>query len=90
MSGIDDFLKEVEADELADKAALSSKLSIAEYAKLRGIEPQRVHYYCRGGRLEKETCPWCGRKVIDVEKADILFGFKEVEADEDEENDEEQ
>jgi len=75
MSSIDDFFKQIEDDERADRAELESKLTPIDYGKLRGIAPQRVYQKIRNGKLEIERC-LCGRKVIDVAKADESFGFE--------------
>jgi hypothetical protein len=73
---IDDFMKQIEDDERADRAELESKLTPIDYGRLRGIAPQRVYQAIRNGKLEVERC-LCGRKVIDVAQADIKFGFKD-------------
>lgn len=49
------------------------KLSVADYAKLRGFQPQLVHYYIRRGEIPVERCSCCGAKVIDVEVADKVM-----------------
>lgn len=79
---IDDFIKQVEQDELEDKAAVLKKMTPIEYARARGIAPQKVYYNIRNHKLNFGYCD-CGRKVIDIEEADTLFKFKvEKEADE--------
>jgi hypothetical protein len=52
------------------------KLSVADYSKLRGLQPQLVHYYVRKGDLVAEKCECCGGKVIDVETADKVLKVK--------------
>lgn len=52
------------------------KLSVADYSKLRGLQPQLVHYYIRQDRIQVEKCPCCGGKVIDVEQADQVMKVK--------------
>lgn len=74
--GIEEFLRAVEADELADKVATQTKATPIEYARSRGITPQRVYYLIRNKRLDKERCV-CGRPVIDIEDADTVLGFNE-------------
>jgi hypothetical protein len=54
------------------------RMAIGEYAKLRHITPQNVHYYIRQKRLEKYKCD-CGRFVVDTHEADIAMGFKKKE-----------
>lgn len=45
-------------------------MSVGDYAKLRGQQPQLVHYYVRKGAIETRKCECCGAKVINVEQAD--------------------
>jgi hypothetical protein len=66
--GIDDFIAQAEADELAD----AIKLPPIQYAKLRGIYPQKVYSAIRAGKLEQRNCD-CGRKIVVVEEADEYF-----------------
>lgn len=68
IENIDDMIRQMELDDLAD----TTKLSPREYGKLRGISPQLVYYHIRQGRVMIEHCI-CGRKVIDVKKADEFF-----------------
>jgi hypothetical protein len=65
------FLNEadVERAELLDQAETVGFLTPGEYAKLRNMRPQLVHYYIRVGVLEKERCQ-CGRWVIHVDTSD--------------------
>lgn len=49
------------------------KLSVSDYAKLRGLQPQLVHYYIRKGEIVTEKCACCGAKVIDVKVADKVM-----------------
>jgi hypothetical protein len=73
----DDLIRRIEADELADKLDAArdgtAKMSVREYAKVKGLEPQLVYYYIRNGKIDQEHCPCCGRKVIDVKSADEFF-----------------
>lgn len=81
--GIDDIIRQMEEDELEDKAEATTHLTPIEYAKLRGIKyPQTVYYAIRHGHLKPEQC-MCGRKVINIEAADKHFGFKKEEPEED-------
>jgi hypothetical protein len=66
--GIDDFIKQAEADELED----ATKLPPIQYAKLRGIYPQKVYAAIRSGKLQQKPCD-CGRKIVVVEEADEYF-----------------
>lgn len=73
--GIDDFLKQVQEDELEDRLAEQTKATPIDYAKMRGIRPQRVYYHLRRNSLTSSHCE-CGRRVIDIQEADGLFGFE--------------
>ena len=73
--GIDDFLRQVEQDELQDAAETQKYMAISSYAKARGIAPQQVHYHVRKGNLTKTRCA-CGRFVIEIAAADHYLGFK--------------
>jgi hypothetical protein len=66
--GIDDFIREAEEDERAD----ATKLPVIEYAKLRGLYPQKVYTAIRNRKLEQHWCD-CGRKVVWIEEADEYF-----------------
>jgi len=66
--GIDDFIRQAEEDELAD----ATKLPPIQYAKLRGIYPQKVYAAIRARKLEERNCD-CGRKIVVVEEADEYF-----------------
>jgi len=61
----DELIEQMQADE--SEGAI--KLSPREWAKLRDVTPQLVYYWLRNDKIETETCI-CGRKVIDVKKAD--------------------
>lgn len=60
--------------DLEDQVETVGKLTPREYARLRYMTPQNVHYHIRNKHIEVEICV-CGRKVIDVQKADEYFGF---------------
>lgn len=66
--GIDDFIREAEEDERAD----ATKLPVIEYAKLRGLYPQKVYAAIRARKLVQHWCE-CGRKVVLIEEADEYF-----------------
>jgi hypothetical protein len=80
--GIDDLLKQIQEDELTDKVELTTHATPIEYARARGIAPQRVYYALRnhGDELKTEQCK-CGRRVLDITQADIYFGFKDDETE---------
>ena len=66
----DELLRMIEEDERAD----ASILPPVQYARMRGIYPQRVYAALRNKKLETVWCP-CGRRCIDVQTADEVFGF---------------
>lgn len=88
---IDDLFRQIEEDELADKIEATTHATPIEYARSRGMAPQKVYYALRNhpDRIRTEPC-MCGRKVIDITAADIYFGVtdardaNEVRGDEDE------
>lgn len=65
---IDGLLREMERDDLEG----ATKLPPIQYAKLRGIYPQKVYKAIRDKKLEPTKCD-CGRKVVVVEEADEFF-----------------
>lgn len=71
----EELLRLIEEDELQDQAA-REYMRINDYARLRGIAPQRVHYYIRTRKLKKFTCA-CGSFVVNVHAADLALGFAE-------------
>jgi hypothetical protein len=76
VGSIDEFLELVKKDEAVDQATVQTKMPINDYARARGIAPQRVHYHIRAKHLKKEQCI-CGRYVIDILAADQVFGFNQ-------------
>ena len=80
MGGIDDFLKQVEEDELEDAIAERVVARINDYARSRGVKPQLVHYYVRGERLKKSQCV-CGTWVINIDEADQVMGLQKPNGD---------
>lgn len=68
MAGIDDVIAKMMKDELED----AKRLKPIQYAKLRGLYPQRVYKAIRNRKLEVITCD-CGSKVIEVAVADEVF-----------------
>lgn len=78
--GIDDVLRQMEEDDRSDRVAEQTLASPIDYARSRGIAPQKVYKSLRDKRLEWAHCG-CGRKVIVIDEADELYGFKEVNDD---------
>lgn len=74
----DELARMIAEDEANDAAVALAKMRINDYARARGIAPQRVHYYIRNKKLARETCA-CGVGVIDVAAADIALGFRKAE-----------
>jgi hypothetical protein len=68
---IDDVIKQMELDEWDG----ATKLPPIQYARLRGIYPQKVYGAIRNGKLERTRCE-CGRPCVEVDAADEYFGFK--------------
>lgn len=73
--GIDDLLRQMQEDEEADKLETQTHATPIEYARSRGIRPQRIYYYLRNRKLVSSNCQ-CGRRVIDMAEADELLGIK--------------
>jgi hypothetical protein len=65
---IDAFIEEMKRADLEG----ATKMAPIDYAKLRGIFPQKVYKAIRDKRLAPVQCD-CGRKVVVVEEADELF-----------------
>jgi hypothetical protein len=83
MPGIDDFIRQAEEDERSD----ATKLPVIQYAKMRGMYPQKVYAVIRKGKLKEHWCD-CGRKVVIIEEADEYFKlgrFREASVSEEEE-----
>jgi hypothetical protein len=77
-ANFDDLKRLIEEDELKDRAEVTKKMPPRDYARARGIRnPQSVYYHIRAGHFKQVKCD-CGRWVIDVEEADIFYGFKKV------------
>jgi hypothetical protein len=78
----DDLMRRIEEDELKDQAELSKKMTPRDYARARGIKnAQSVYYHIKAGHVKQIKCE-CGRWVLDVEEADIFFGFKKPNLEE--------
>lgn len=71
IGSMDDLQRAIEEDELRD-AAETGTMTPINYARLRGLHAQRVYRAIRDGKLETKICG-CGRKIINVAEADILF-----------------
>jgi hypothetical protein len=71
----EELLAQMELDELKDELSLQTKATPINYAKARGIRPQKVYTALRSEKLSSEHCP-CGRRVVDIVEADEVFGFK--------------
>jgi hypothetical protein len=67
MGGIDDAIRAMEED--VEGATL---LPPIQYAKLRGMYPQKVYAALRNKRLDYAICQ-CGRKCVSIEEADEYF-----------------
>jgi hypothetical protein len=68
----DDLFAQMQADEEHDRVAGQTKATPIDYARLRGMRPQKVYAALRNGRLEWSSCE-CGRRVIVIAEADALF-----------------
>lgn len=84
MGGIDDFIRQMAEDELLDKVETTTHATPIEYARARGMMPQKVYYALRNHRdkLNTKQCQ-CGRKVLDIRAADNYFGFDDAENEDD-------
>jgi hypothetical protein len=49
------------------------KMGVIDYAKMRGLYPQKVYAAIRNHKLGTGFCSECGRKVVEVEVADEYF-----------------
>jgi hypothetical protein len=72
----EELLAQLEADERADRLTEQIKATPIDYARTRGIRPQKVYASLRSGKLEWSTCE-CGRRVIVIAEADELYGLRE-------------
>jgi len=83
-ANFDDLRRRIEEDELRDGLELSKLMPPRDYARARGIKnPQSVYYHISKGHFKQKKCQ-CGRWVIEVEEADIYYGFKKVNLTEEE------
>lgn len=51
-------------------------MSVADYAKARGMSPQIIHYYIRKEKIVPDFCE-CGRQCVNVAETDQFFKDKE-------------
>lgn len=83
MPNHDELMAQIAADELGDQLELAaegqSKMSVVEYARAKGEQPQLLYYYIRTGKIAIERCI-CGRKVIDVAGADAFLAERDKKA----------
>lgn len=68
---IDELIEQMQADELADAPLITP----VNYAKMRPISPQLVFYAIRTKKIPVEVCN-CGRRCIDIKKADNYYRNK--------------
>jgi hypothetical protein len=81
-ANFDDLKRRIEEDELKDQAEVSRKMTPRDYARARGIKnAQSVYYHIKAKHFQQVKCE-CGRWVIDVEEADIYYGFKKPNLEE--------
>jgi hypothetical protein len=82
---LDELLAQIEEDERHDATLLPP----IQYARLRGIYPQRVYKAIRNDRHKKTIWKFCdcGRLVVIVSEADKLFAKKSEEEPNGEEGD---
>jgi len=74
---IEDFIRQAQEDEANDRTEQQTKASPIDYARLRGMRPQKVYAALRAGRLAWSTCE-CGRRVIVIAEADEVFNVQKV------------
>jgi hypothetical protein len=75
----DELFAQMQEDERVDGLAARTHASPIDYARGRGIRPQKVYKALRDRKLLWDECN-CGRRCIIIEEADALFGFKKEEA----------
>lgn len=79
----DDLFRQMEEDDLADKVALQVSARPIEYAKSRGMRPQRVYAAVKlfiNSSGEKGLSPHlceCGKMVVNIKEADAFFMAKD-------------
>lgn len=62
---LDELQKQIELDEIAD----GEYATPIQFAKTKGIAPQRIYYLIRSGKLASERCK-CGRLVVAIRAAE--------------------
>jgi hypothetical protein len=66
----DDLIAQMKADDNEG----ATHLKPVRYAHLRGIQPQKVYYWIRAGKIDYDYCVGgCGERVIEVAEADKLL-----------------
>lgn len=72
-------------DEREDRLEQQILARPIEYARSRGLTPQKVYAALRNHKLDYTICN-CGHRCVNIQEADVLFDVrKEVEEDEDDE-----
>jgi hypothetical protein len=79
MANHDELMAQIAADELADSLEHQTKMSVIDYARARNEQPQLIYYYIRTGKIETVYCD-CGRKVVDIKKADDFLRLRDEKA----------
>jgi hypothetical protein len=79
---MDDLFKQMEEDEKVDRVNTQTKATPIDYARARGIRPQKVYAALRNGKLVWDSCE-CGRRVIVIAEADDLFNLQIVDSETD-------
>jgi hypothetical protein len=77
----EELLAQMELDDLKDELSLQTKATPINYAKARGMRPQKVYAALRSGKLTYQHCD-CGRRVVDIAEADEVFGLNKETDDE--------
>lgn len=75
---LDDMIRQMQEDEAADQVDVTGEATPINYARSRGIFPQRVYGWIRRGKLETHNCA-CGRRVVFVSDADALLGGRNAD-----------
>ena len=83
MPNHDELMKQMAEDDLRDELEAAAegvtKMTVVEYAKAKGEQPQLIYYYIRRGYIKQELCV-CGRKVIDVAGANAFLTERDEKA----------
>jgi uncharacterized protein (DUF39 family) len=76
----DELRQLIEEDERKDALTVNRLMKPRDYARARGMYPQKVYAKLREGKINWEKCE-CGSLCIVVEECDLFFGFKKQEED---------